>query len=198
MQKPNHFKKTVFAILILTSLALLPASGAVAQTVKLYADQGHSNVGFSVSLAGGLSRITGKYNEFEVVVNYVDSDMTKSTIEANIKTASISTGISGRDEHLCAPDFFDAAKYPQITFTSDSIVKSENGFIAYGTFTMHGVSKKILLPFTIAGKDAEGSVGFVSRCSIKRTDYLMGKGDDFVSDEIHVEIDFIAKQKKAK
>ena len=70
-------------------------------------------------------------------------------VKATIKAASINTGIAGRDEHLATPDFFDAAQFPLITFTSDSIVKHENAFVAFGTFMMHGISKKIQLPFSI-------------------------------------------------
>ena len=87
-----------------------------------------------------------------------------------------------------------------LTFVSDSIWKKGEGFIAFGTFAMHGVSKQIQLPFNVVGKDAEGSVGITSRYVLKRSDYLIGKdasSDNYVSNEIMVEIDFIAKKPKA-
>ena len=199
-QKQNRI---IFLSVILFSAVLSPEV-ANAQTIKLSADQAHSNVGFSVPLGGGITRITGKYNDYDITINYVDSDMTKSSIEANIKSASISTGVPGRDEHLCTPDFFDAAKFPSITFISDSIRKKENSFIVFGTFMLHGISKKIQLPFTITGKDpGEGAMGFSSRTTVNRRDYFIGKdtmkppAPGFVSDDIIVEIDFIAKPPKS-
>ena len=203
MQLQKQFKKIYFAFTAVILFSSTPLFNLKAQTVKLFADQAHSNVGFSVSLAGGLTRITGKYTDFDIILNYTDSDMTKSSIEANIKAASINTGIAGRDQHLATPDFFDATQFPSITFTSDSIVKNGNGFIAFGSFQMHGISKKIQLPFTVAGKDAkEGAIGFTARYTVKRSDYLIGKdtlkptGDSFLSNDVMVELDFIAKLKK--
>lgn len=171
-----------------------------AQTTKLSADKVHSNVGFNISLAEGLSRLTGKFNDFEIIVNYADADMTKSTIQASIKTASINTGNPGRDEHLTKPDFFDASQYPVITFSSDSIAKNAMGYTAYGSFSMHGITKKIQLPFTIVGKNAEGSVGFTARYKLSRRDFLIGKdtlkpqNDPYLSDDVMIEIDFIAEK----
>jgi polyisoprenoid-binding protein YceI len=200
--KNNTLTKKVLIYFSAAFIASFATAEATAQTVKLYADMSHSNVGFSVPLAGGLTRITGKYTDFEIVFTYVDSSITKSSIKATIKTASINTGIAGRDEHLSNADFFDAPQYPEITFNSDSIVASGNGYIAYGTLQLHGVSKKIQLLFTVVGKDAEGSIGFTSRYTLKRSDFKLGddaeKPNSYVSNEVQIEIDFIAQKPKVK
>lgn len=205
MQLKKQFIKTRTQILstILFSI-LIPFENTNAQTVKLFSDQVHSNVGFSVSLAGGLTRITGKYTDFEISFTYVDSNVTKSKIEAAIKTVSINTGNAARDEHLAAADFFDAAKNPIITFNSDSIVKNDKDFIAFGRFQMHGITKNMQIPFSITGKNKDGAMGFAARCTVKRRDYLIGKdtlkpatSDAYISDDILVEIDFLAEPKKA-
>jgi polyisoprenoid-binding protein YceI len=189
----------IFAVIL--GLFLSAANLLNAQGVKLVSDMVHSNVGFSVPLAGGLTRITGKFNNWEVIVQYVDSDMTKSTIKATIKAASINTGDPGRDEHLAAADFFDAAKYPDITFESDSLIKRKDTYAAFGTFQFHGISKKIVLEFKIVGKDSDGAVGFSARHTIRRSDYKIGdnpEGDNYVSNDIDVEIDFLAKKPREK
>lgn len=197
----KKIKNIFLPVLLFTTL--FPFAHLDAQTVKLSADKAHSNVGFSVAMAQGLTRITGKYTDFDITVNYVDNDMTKSSIDANIKAESINTGIAGRDQHLATPDFFDAAQFPLITFKSDSIAKNGKDYVAHGSFTMHGITKRIQLPFTIVGKNEEGSVGFSARYTIKRRDYLIGKdtlkptGDNFLSDDVMVEIDFIAEKPKA-
>ncbi|MBK5284993.1 MAG: YceI family protein [Bacteroidia bacterium] len=204
MTTKTQFKKAISVLLTFLSFIILSLDICYAQTEQLLVDLNHSNVSFSVPLAGGLTKITGKYTDFDITLNYVDTEITKSSVSAVIKTASINTGIAGRDEHLASPDFFDAEKYPQITFTSDSIVKTEKGYIAYGTFQLHGISKKNQLPFTITGKDAEGSIGFASSYVIKRSVY--GLGDDaakadassFVGDDITVDIGFLVKKKKEK
>ncbi len=199
MQTPFKTSLKIFlSILLINSFST--TISLQAQTIKLNGDAGHSNVGFSVSLAGGLTRITGKFNEFDIGINYVDNDITKSSIQANIKSATINTGIAGRDEHLTKPDFFDAAKYPLITFVSDSIRKTDNEFIAYGSFTMHGITKKIKLPFQIVGKNPEGAIGFSARYKLSRRDFQIGKdtlkpaADGYISDEVLIEIDFIAEK----
>lgn len=198
----NQSKLVSKIFIAFSFIILLNAHEVNAQGVKLVADVVHSNIGFSVSLGGGITRITGKYNDFNIIINYNDSDMTKTTIDATIKSGSISTGAAARDEHLGTPDFFDVGKYPDITFTSDSIRKSTSGYVAYGTFQMHGVISKIELPFLITGKDAEGSVGFSARYIIKRSEYKIGKDSEhpspnsYVSDNINVEIDFVAKKSK--
>ena len=126
--------------------------------------------------------------------------MTKSSFEASIKAASLNTGIAGRDAHLATPDFFDTLKFPLVTFKSDTIVKNGTGYLAKGIFSMHGISKRIVLPFSIVGKSADGSIGFESRCTISRRDFQIGKdtlkpgkGDGFLSEDVMVEIDFLAK-----
>jgi len=195
-------EKQITKFLAITFGTFLITAGTInAQGVKLISDMVHSNVSFSVPLAGGLTRITGKFNNWEVIVNYVDSDMTKSTINASIKAASINTGDAGRDEHLAGPDFFDAGKYPDITFASDSIKEKGESYAAFGTFQFHGIVKKIILVFNLTGKDAEGSMGFTVRYNLKRSDYLLGKdaeSDNYVSNNIIVEIDFLAKKPKEK
>ena len=76
-----------------------------------------------------------------------------------IKAASINTGIERRDNHLRSADFFDVAKYPEITFQSKKIEKKGKGLVAVGDFTMHGVTKEIALPFTVSGVSKDPATG---------------------------------------
>jgi polyisoprenoid-binding protein YceI len=98
----------------------------------------HSNIGFAIPIAGGLSKLRSKFSEFTVTIVYDDKDLTKSSVEEWIKAASIDTGIDERDAHLRKPDFVDVEKYPEITFKSSRIEKTGKDFIAHGTFSMHG------------------------------------------------------------
>jgi polyisoprenoid-binding protein YceI len=105
-------------------------------------DTNHSTVGFSVSIMGGLSKVNGKFTDFNVTLTNDESDITKSSVRVVIKAASINTGITERDNHLRTADFFDVEKYPEITFQSERIERKGKQLIAVDTFTMHGVSKR--------------------------------------------------------
>jgi len=183
--------------IILLSLSL-PAD----ETRKLIAETNHSTVQFSVPISEGLTRITGKFNDFSIDVNLVDNDITKSRISAVIKVNSINTGMAGRDEDLKSKDFFDTQKFPEITFVSDRIEKKGNDFVAHGLFQMHGVEKMISLPFRITGQKGEDVIGFSSRYTLKRSEFGVGTewkhtlDDKFIGDEIGVEIDFWTRRLK--
>lgn len=181
---------------------LLFAASVTAATIKYEADAAHSNIGFSIPIAGGLSHVRGKFNEFSATITYDERDVRKSSVVATIKTASIDTGIERRDAHLRTADFFDAEKFPEITFKSSRVEKKGRGFIAYGTFTMHGVSKEIALPFTINGvnrdeKSGKTTLGVTARATLKRSDYgiTFSRPDNpnFLGDAVEIELNLITR-----
>lgn len=199
--------KRKIAPLFLVNAAFLGLVGfniRASEPVKLVAETNHSTIQFSVPISNGLTRITGKFNEFSIDVELVDNDITKSRIVAVIKVNSINTGIPSRDEDLKTADFFDVEKFPEITFTSDKIVKEGSGYVAKGQFQMHGITKPMELRFKITGQSDNGVIGFTSRSSLKRSDFNVGTEfkhtteDNFISDEIGVEIDFWTKKPKEK
>jgi Flp pilus assembly protein TadD len=66
-----------------------------------------------------------------------------------MEAKSIDTGWPHRDEHLRTSDFFDVERYPTITFQSDRLAPSGSGWIAEGPLTMHGITKRIAIPFRL-------------------------------------------------
>ena len=198
MKTYEHKSKYRHLVLLLAiSVTLLSFIGNPVEIRKLTAETNHSTLLFSVPISNGITRITGKFNEYTIDLDYVDEDFTKSTL-----TATIDTGISGRDEHLRSADFFNTEVYPEISFSSKRIEKTEQGYIAIGEFSMHGVTKEIELPFVITGVDGENTIGISSRLSIDRTDYGVGNDfkhtaiENFISNKIDVEIDFWTKKRK--
>lgn len=185
----------VLLLVISTSFAQGPA-----EPRKLVAETNHSTIQFSVPISGGITRITGKFNEYSIEVEMAGSDITKARISAVIKVSSINTGSPARDEDLKTADFFEAEKFPEITFVSDRIEKTGDSYIAHGQFRMRGVTKAIALPFRITGKQTEDVIGFSCRSTIKRSDFGVGTtwkhttDDNFIGDEIGVEIDFWTKR----
>ena len=188
---------------ILPLLALLVASTSFfAATTKYETDAAHSNIGFSIPIAGGLSNVRGKFTDFNVVIVYDDKDVSKSSVEAAIKATSVDTGIERRDAHLRTADFFDVEKNPEITFKSSRIEKKGKGFIAHGTFTMRGVAKEIALPFTINGvtrdeKTGKTTLGVTARMTVNRKDYGVSfsrpDNPNFLGDMVEIELNIITR-----
>ncbi|MDQ3805028.1 MAG: YceI family protein [Acidobacteriota bacterium] len=191
-------RTNLIAAALAVALAALPARPAV---TKYEADTAHSNVGFSIPILGGLSHVRGKFNEFSVSITYDDRDVTKSSVSASIKAASIDTGIEKRDAHLRNADFFDVEKFPEITFQSKRIERKGDQLVAHGTFTMRGVSKEIALPFTINGvrKAADGktALGVTARTTVNRKDYGISfarpDNPDFLGDAVEIELNVVTR-----
>lgn len=141
-------------------------------------DPWHSTVGFSV----GHMTINEVHGTFDDFVGHIDVDANnvgKSSVTFSAKVASINTRVKQRDDHLRSPDFFDAKKYPTISFKSIKVEKlgsrNPNLFKTTGYFSMHGVTKVISFPFTVSGpiKDSFGFVrgGIRANLVIDRQDY---------------------------
>jgi polyisoprenoid-binding protein YceI len=193
--RKNLFIPSFLAVLITAT----PFFGAV---TKYNIDVAHSNIGFSIPIAGGLSNVRGKFNEFTVTIVYDDKDVTKSSVDAVIKAASIDTGIEKRDAHLRTADFFEVEKYPDITFKSTRIEKKGKNFIAHGTFSMHGVSKEIAISFTVNGvtrdeKTGKTVLGATGRTTVNRRDYGINfarpDNPTFLGDAIEIELNLITR-----
>jgi len=192
--------------LSLTALALALAAGA-SQAETYNADPAHSEVLFSVRHMAGVSKVTGRFNEFTATINGDAAKPETATVEFNIKTASIDTKEAGRDKHLRSADFFDVEKFPEISFKSSKITaKGQNKYDVAGTLTMHGVSKEVTLPVTMAGpvKDARGNekFGFEVETKLNRKDYgitwnrALDAGGVMVSDDVQVAINMEAAKAK--
>lgn len=190
-------KRILFGVLLFSAVAAQTGSS------RLYPiDVNHSTIGFSVPIMNGLSKVTGKFTDFTVTLNNDEKDITKSSVSVVIKTASINTGIPARDNHLRTADFFDAEEYPEISFQSSRIEKKGKGLVAVGSFTMHGVSKEISLPFTITGpaRNASGdkmNLGYATHITLNRRDFGINwehkTVPNWVGDNIEVEIQLITK-----
>ena len=98
-------------------------------------------------------------------------------IDLKIKVESISTGNGMQNKHAIGSEWFNAAKFPVITFVSEKVVKSDAGFKAIGKLEMHGIEKEVTIPFTFSKKGNKAT--FVGKFSVDRTDYGVGaKGKD--------------------
>ena len=94
---------------------------------KFSVDADHSKVGFSVTLIG-VTEVEGRFSAFSGTIMYDETDLTKSSVTAIIKSPSIETGSSFRDKDLKAATFFDTDKFPTIRFQSTAIRKQGNDY----------------------------------------------------------------------
>lgn len=169
---------------------------------ELTVESNHSTIQFTVPIAKGLTKITGKFKDYTIDLNYVAEDFTKSSISAVIQAASIDTGILDRDDHLRTADFFEVETYPEISFQSNRIEKTDQGFMVSGEFNMHGVSKTIEFPMQMNGQLGENTLGFSCKFTINRTDFGIASDfkhssiESFLAEDILVEVDFWTKRKK--
>lgn len=133
-------------------------------------DKSHSNVGFKVKHMM-ISNVKGNFNEFKGSFEYDEKTKTLTSLNGEIQAASINTEDKKRDDHLRAPDLFDAKKFPLITFKLTKI----DGDDAYGDITMKGVTKNIKLDFDNGGtiKDPWGNerAGFALSGKLNRKDF---------------------------
>jgi polyisoprenoid-binding protein YceI len=186
----NRKLLTAFA---LSALATLPLQ---AETFTI--DAGHSEVGFQVRHI--VSQTRGRFNDFGGTVELDPQNLPASSVEFKVKTASIDTNMPDRDKHLRTADFFDAEKYPEITFKSKSIkATGKDTYDVTGTLTLHGVSKEVTLPVTYTGqaKDPWGNTraGFSTATTINRKDYgivwnkALDAGGAMLGDDVKISID---------
>ncbi len=133
-------------------------------------DSNHSSFGFSVKHMM-ISNVPGTFDKFEGQAVYDPKDLANSKIDITIQAASINTRNAKRDEHLQSPDFFDAAKFPTITFVSKKITATQ----VVGDLTIKGVTKEVTIPTTITGplKGAIGkdAIGINAAFTLNRQDY---------------------------
>lgn len=178
-------------------IAVLSVASLASAAEKFVLDAAHSAVGFSVRHLV-ISKTKGDFNSVSATLLYDANDITKSSVEVSIETASIDTDNEQRDEHLRSADFFDAEKYPSIVFKSKKIEKRKDGHVAVGDLTIRDVTKEIELPFEMTGvvKDPWGNtkIGVEGELVIDRRDFgltwskVLETGALVVGNDVEIEI----------
>lgn len=144
-------------------------------------DRAHS--GFYFRVGHIFSKVQGHFNDFSGEIQFDPNNLASSSFSFTMKVSSIDTNIAKRDKHLQSSDFFDAGKYPLITFESTSVKSvGDNAYEVAGKFTVKGEAYDLVLPLTMAGVQAHPAVkgkeviGFNGELTIDRLAYKVGNG----------------------
>lgn len=138
--------------------------------------------GYSIRFSG--KKANGFFHTLRGKVSFDENKLSSSSVKLEVDVASISMGNSLKTWHAKRPKWFDAKKYPTITFVSEKFQKSAKGFVVNGKLKMKGVEKDISVPFSFNHNV------FFGQFFVRRSDYKVGsmKGmSKSVADSIKIE-----------
>lgn len=168
----------------------------------------HSQAAFAVSHMM-ISTVKGRFKVLQGKLALDKEHVERSWVEAEVDVASIDTGDSSRDAHLRSPDFFDAEKYPTMTFKSTRVeAAADDEYRVTGDLTMHGITREVIFVVMYHGqaKDFSGKprVGLSAKAQINRKDFaltwnmVLETGGLLVGEEVRIEVDLQAVSQGVK
>lgn len=182
--------KQIFSFLFIA----LVSTTVFAQTTWK-ADKAHSQVSFGVTHLG-ISEVEGLFKEFDATIIASNEDFSDAEYTVEIMVPSVDTGVEMRDNHLKNADFFDAEKYPKMTFVSTASKKvGEGKYKVTGDLSFHGITKPVTLDVwyrgTVENQKGTKISGFAISGSVKRSDFDLGPGfpEAVLSDEVLIDVD---------
>jgi polyisoprenoid-binding protein YceI len=181
------------------ALGILLSAGISAQNWKL--DEAHSKIHFNTKYLV-ITDVNGKFDSFKGTFTSAKSDWSDLKADVTVDAASINTDNEMRDKHLQSDDFFNAEKYPALTFKSKGIkTLGNNKFVLSGDLTIRDVTKAVELPLVYGGTviDPWGNTkaGFKATGSINRKEFGLkykdaaATGEAVVGDVVDFTIDAV-------
>lgn len=187
-------------IAIVLGLVMLTGS-MYAQGTAWQIDPVHTQATFQVkhlsmtNIRGSMSNVTG-------TIVFDPNDPSQDHVTAKLDVKTLNTANNYRDEFIKGPDFFNAAHFSTITFTSTSVQRAGSGYKVLGNLTIAGVTRTATLDVdgpTPPQKGMEGETvsGLSATTVIKRSDFNFGPKypEAMVGDEVKITID-LEMQKK--
>ncbi len=192
-----------FVLAVLAVAVLQSASAAAPVTYNV--DKSHSEVGFDIRHF--FSKVHGRFNSFTGKIVFDDANPANISVEASADANSIWTDNERRDGHLKGADFFDAEKFPLVTFKSTKVTAAGKGkYKVAGDFTMHGVTKPVVFDAEFLGAGSVGvggqswgtKAGFTATTVINRKDYgvlwnkTLDNGGTMLADDVTITLNIEA------
>lgn len=208
MPRPTFRRALARACRVLGLLALVMLTSMPASADTWEFDKQNTSVRFTWDHLG-LSRQSGQFLEFDGRLHFSPTDPEGGTVEVAIKTASLWTGVKEFDENLKSESFFDASRYPIITFRSTNArMTSEKTGEVDGELTIMGISRPVTLqviwnytgehPFASVNPTYKGkwATGFSASTKVRRSDWGLTRALPLISDEIWItiEAEFLLKR----
>ncbi|HSN89603.1 MAG TPA: YceI family protein [Anaeromyxobacteraceae bacterium] len=169
-------------------------------------DVGHSAIHFHVRHMV-ISKVHGRFAKWSGTIQLDTQDLTRSSVEVAVDTASVDTQVADRDTHLRSADFLDVAKHPRMTFRSKRIEAAGTGYRVVGDLDLHGAVREITLEaeFAGTGKDPWGNerAGFSAKASLDRRDFglvwnaALEAGGVLVGEKVEIAIEIEAVRRSA-
>jgi polyisoprenoid-binding protein YceI len=177
-----------------------PATAPKVAGIQLWTlDPKHAEVGFTVDHMM-VSKVRGAFTDLSGTLAWNEKQPMKSSVEATLQVASVDTRVAQRNDHLRSADFFDAAKFPTIRFTTSKLEKKGRGLVATGSLTIRDITRPITLqvkgpavpmkdPMSGAWRTAISATGKINRKDFGLNwNKSLDKGGVLVGDTINIEI----------
>ncbi|MDR0183799.1 YceI family protein [Lysobacter arvi] len=183
----------MFKRIALTAALIAASTAAFAAPVTYKIDPNHTDVVASWSHFG-FSNPIAHFGQVDGSITYDPKNVGTSKVEVTIPLAGLDSHVAKFDEHLRSADFFDAEKFPNITFKSTKVeAAGDKKLRVFGDLTIKGVTKPVVLDTTI-NKIGEqpmakrAAAGFDATTTIKRSDFGVDKYAPNVSDNVTIRI----------
>lgn len=166
-------------------------------------DASHTEVNFVTKHF--FTPVRGSFQGFDVQLDYDPERPERSSVRVEIDVTSVDTGNERRDDHLRTADWFDAERWPTITFQSSSVrAAGEGNLVATGELTIRDVTRQVELPITVLGVQdipeemremlggAQQVASFETGLTVDRRDFGVGTGSwaqtTIVGKDVEIEI----------
>ena len=179
------YAKLVANALLLT--LIFSGNSIAGAATKWNLDKAHTSINFNIEHF--LTLVPGRFDDFNIDIHFDPENLEGSSINVSIQVASINTGWGPRDDHLKTADWFDANKYPVMSFKSSKIMSKGNGnYVANGKLKIKDIENEIQLPFKLLGvkqisekvkqmfSGIDEVASFEVSYSLNREEYKIGTG----------------------
>jgi polyisoprenoid-binding protein YceI len=182
--------------------------GAISQSVELQnyeVDPKDSSVSFSVKHIV-VSEVRGRFKKFSGTIEFDEADLSKSSVAFTVETPTVDTDNEKRDNDLRGPMFLDVTKYPEMSFSSRRVERSDRDYVLVGNLSLHGVSHEIRVPFAYNGnvRDNMGKlrIAFSATFKINRQEWginynkVLDNGGLVAGNDVTVQLDIVATKQE--
>lgn len=166
-------------------------------------DSAHSNVGFSVKHLA-VSNVKGNFKTYDGNFSFDEKTKQITKLEGVVDVATVDTGIAKRDDHLKSADFFDAAKFPKMSFVMTKFIPGKKPKVE-GKLTIKDVTKPVVFDVEIGGAATDPwgvkKAGFALSGQINRKDFgltwnkVLETGSLAIGEEVKLAIDIEGNSK---